>query len=280
MTSFAAQTTCQGQNEKQAAYKIAFKHTTMVYSREKAKNGGMSAQDVSDLIKSQFQENVNVQTIQQNVKKGKVGSSPVQRGPKGYIPKIHYKNLLMAFESFVTFDQINGAARECRHKKLALHVHQVLHTTPTESKSRGFLKCVLCDSAVNIKATKGVNRRDSHIWWTTYKSLLLWFDNGEHDLVKLRFACHDPITNKICIRKEQLTKIVNFDEICRSLDGSMQNHGGRPEVTLYNPRFPQVGGPAHLFLPKYFFWIGNPFFLKLLFAKRRAKKPSKVDLMF
>jgi hypothetical protein len=41
----------QARNKKQANYKIAFKHTTTVYSREKEKKGGMLAQDVSDLIK-------------------------------------------------------------------------------------------------------------------------------------------------------------------------------------------------------------------------------------
>jgi hypothetical protein len=63
MTSIAAQTTRQAQNEKQAAYKIVFKHATMVYSREKAKNGGMLAQNVSDLMKGQFWENITARMI-------------------------------------------------------------------------------------------------------------------------------------------------------------------------------------------------------------------------
>ena len=83
MTAYASQTARQAQNQKQARYKIAFKHATTVYSREKAKKCGMLAQDVSTLIKNQFQENITAQTIQQNVKHGKFGSSPVRRGQKG-----------------------------------------------------------------------------------------------------------------------------------------------------------------------------------------------------
>ena len=51
MTAHGAQTVRQACTEKQANYKIAFKHATTVYSREKEKKGGMPAQDVSDLIK-------------------------------------------------------------------------------------------------------------------------------------------------------------------------------------------------------------------------------------
>ena len=88
----------------------------------------MSAQDVSDLIKTEFDEIITSQTIPQNVKNGQVVTSLVQRGPKGSIQEIHYKNLLMAYETFVVINQIDGAACECCHKKLALCVHQVLHT--------------------------------------------------------------------------------------------------------------------------------------------------------
>ena len=242
MTAHGAQTVRQARNEKLSNYKIAFKHATTVYSREKEKKGGMPAQDVSDLIKNQFKESISARTIQRHVKNGQAGSSPVRRGPKGSIPEIHYKNLLMAFESFVVINQLNGMAQETRHKKLALRVHQVLHThTPAGSKARDFLKRVLHDSAVNLNAAKGKNWEDSRIRLTTYKNLLLWFDYWERDLVELGFAYYDPITNKVCTPEEQLINILNFDETCMSMDGSTQNRGGQPEVVLYDPRFPQVG---------------------------------------
>jgi hypothetical protein len=96
-------------------------------------------------------------------------------------------------------------AWETRHKKLALHVHQVLHTrTPAGSEARDFLKRVLCDSAVNLNAAKGKNWEDSRIRWTTYKNLSLWFDNWERDLMELGFSYYDLITNKVCTPEEQL----------------------------------------------------------------------------
>ena len=49
-------------------------------------------------------------------------------------------------------------------------------------------------------------------------------------------TCEGDVT--IC--DDQLRCIMNLDEICPTLDGSKGNRGGRPEVTFYDPRFPQL----------------------------------------
>ena len=156
---------------------------------------------------------------------------------------MHYKNLLMGFESFVTICQLNGKARESVHKRLATRLRNVLRhnsTAPIGSQDRDFLKRVLKDTAVNLNAGKCKTVEDRRTRWTTYKNLCLWFDNWEHDLIELGFAYRDPITEQLCIPEDQLRNILNFDETCLLMDGSTTDHGGRPEVVLYNPRFPQL----------------------------------------
>ncbi len=131
---------------------------------------------------------------------------------------------------------------ECTHKKLAAQLHKVLHqSTSTLSQERDFLKRVLKDTAVNLNACKTNSTEDRHIWWTNYKNLSLWFKNWEKDLVELGFTYHDPIMSQVCVPKEQLRNILNFDETCLSLDGSTRNRGGQPEAVVYNSRFAQVG---------------------------------------
>ena len=56
------------------------------------------------------------------------------------------------------------------------------------------------------------------------------------DLVELGFATRDA-DGKI----EQLYSILNFDETCLSVDGSKGRRGGRPNVTLHDPRLPYTG---------------------------------------
>jgi hypothetical protein len=149
----AAQQACAIRIEKKNQYKVAFKQVTNVYAREKGKEkGGMSAQSVVELIAKEFKVNLSARTIQRKVKSGDIGSSPVRHGPKGSIPELHYKNLAMAFESNVTINQINGVICECRHKKLFKRVQKVLHATVADK--REFLKRLLRDTAVNLKACK------------------------------------------------------------------------------------------------------------------------------
>jgi hypothetical protein len=100
----------------------------------------------------------------------------MQHGPKERIPELHYKNLLMAFKSFVTINHLNGMSWACQHKKLALVLRTML---PERRKARNFLKRVLHNTAVNFRANKGKNKEESQIHWTTYKNLLLWFNNWE-----------------------------------------------------------------------------------------------------
>jgi hypothetical protein len=165
-TASAAQTARAARIEKANQYKIAFKQATNVYAREKEKEkGGMSAQSVVELIAKEFKVNLSARTIQRKVKTGDIGTSPVQCGPKGSILELHYKNIVMAFESHVVINQINGVAHECRHKKLAERVHKLLHaTTSTGSYSkREFLKRLLRDTAVNLYACKTKSAKDRRI---------------------------------------------------------------------------------------------------------------------
>ena len=69
----------------------------------------------------------------------------------------------MTCKSFVIINQLNGMARETRHKKLALRVHQVLYThNPAGSEARDFLKRVLRNFAVNLNAGNGKIGGQSH----------------------------------------------------------------------------------------------------------------------
>ena len=108
---------CKTALEKKKEYNTAYKCVTVVYAQEKGKDDGMSARVVADLIRNDCGISLCPQTIQQKVKAGKIGCSPLRRGPKGNIPELHYKNLCAAYESFVTINRINGNMRMCSAKK-------------------------------------------------------------------------------------------------------------------------------------------------------------------
>jgi len=59
----------------------------------------------------------------------------------------------------------------------------------------------------------------------------------EFDLMDLGFATRGA-DGTVTIPDEQLYYIINFNETCLSLDGSEGRRGGRPQMTLHDPRLP------------------------------------------
>ena len=67
------------------------------------------------------------------------------------------------------------------------------------------------------------------------------FDNWSNDLVDLGFATRVNEGGDIYISNEQMGRILNLDETCLSSDGGLGDRVGRPEVTFFNPKLPQLG---------------------------------------
>jgi hypothetical protein len=226
--------------EKKKEYNTAFKRATVVYTREKGKDDGMSARRVADLIRNDCEISLCPRTIKKKVKAGIIGCSPLRRGPKGNILKLHYKNLCAACKSFVTINQINSNMRMCSAKKYGPLTFKVVYGDSEKCRAdwSELLKHVLRDTAcTNLNKCKSHNTEDRHIRWTNHRNIAMWFDNWEHDLVELGFAVCDPTTGKIHIPEDQLGLIGNFDETCLNLDGSSTSRRGwRPEAFIYDQR--------------------------------------------
>jgi hypothetical protein len=83
---------------------------------------------------------------------------------------------------------------------------------------------------------------EQQVKWTTYYNLDLWFDGWEKCLDKLGFFEAAAVTGgERVIPEHQLRNILNFDETCLSLEGSIFKRGGRPAVCRSDPCLPQVG---------------------------------------
>ena len=85
---------------------------------------------------------------------------------------------------------------------------------------------------------------DWRVCWTTQENISCWFNNWEFDLLDLGFATKRA-DGMVTISNEQLYFIINFNEMCLSFDGSEGNRGGRPEMTLHDPRLPYNGKRAN-----------------------------------
>ena len=245
-TAQATQKNRLAKMQEKKEYNRWFKRGTALYAREKEKKDGLSARQCCELIKTQTGGKVKIsaRTLQDKVKKGEIGVSPLRRGPKNEMDDLKYKNLCLAFETFVVINQTNnnGNAR-LRNYKIGNLLQNIVYgkAAAGTSQAHNLLQRVLRDTATNLKANKLKNAEDQRIRWTNYKNISLWFDNWESDLVELGTAKQDSISSKVIVPPDQLRNIINLDETALSLDGSTNNRGGRPQMVLYDPRFPQVG---------------------------------------
>jgi hypothetical protein len=107
-------------------------------------------------------------------------------------------------------------------------------------ETTGLLNRVILDTAYDIIAEKLNCAEDRRIRWTTYQNLALLFDTWEAFLIRYGFATTSQ-TEELVIEEQMKKRILNMDETCLSLDGSNGNRGGRPTVTYYDVRFPQLG---------------------------------------
>jgi hypothetical protein len=67
-----------------------------------------------------------------------------------------------------------------------------------------------------------------------------WFDSWETFLVDFGFAHHNA-NGELVFKDGALSRILNMDETCISLDGSDGNRGGCLTMTYYDRCFPQLG---------------------------------------
>ena len=128
-------------------------------------------------------------------------------------------------------NQLNGQSVENSRKNLHNRVMKVMGQEEN-IVSTSLLNSILQATDVKILSTLTTNVEERRIIWTTHNNLKSWFDDWEHDLEDLGFANRDE-EGDLYIPVEQLSRIINVDKSCLSLDGSNGYRGGRPEGVFY-----------------------------------------------
>ena len=220
----------------------AFKRATSLFAEQakKPKKQRWSANQVKDYIETEFGKghSPSARRIQQYVKDGLVGVSPLKSGRRSEIANFTFRTLINAVETFVVINQLNGRGGRMTKRVLSAKIKAVLGDA-VYCSSR-MLGRVMQETTIDLMADVVHTAEQRRIQWTTYNNIKMWFENWENDLVELGFAFRDE-KGDVIIPKEQMRRILNVDESCLSLDGSKGARGGRPEVVFFDPRFPQLG---------------------------------------
>jgi hypothetical protein len=231
-------------NQKSVANhkKRAFKAATTLLASEKLKGaGGLSANGVIDKIQVDYGIKLARTTLSRYVREGDVGTSPKKPGNPGAISEWVFQSLCTAFSSFVKINQLNAREVENDRKNLKIRILRVM--AKEQYVSGKLLDRILDETAIDLLSKVTENVEDRRVRWTTYTNLKSWFNNWEHDLEELGFGKRNE-EGDLIIPEEQLSRILNIDESCLSMDGSKGRRGGRPTAVFYSPILPQSGRPT------------------------------------
>jgi hypothetical protein len=197
----------------------------VVCTREKCAGGSPSRQIEAKVKREYDGIGPHAATIRRYVNANLAGMSPLKIGVKGGLPQCVFKLLCIAFESFVRIQQINSCQGENSYKKLAARINTLLR----HDYRQKMLQRILLATAKDLDASMMHIAEDRRVRWTTFANISIWF------------ATRDANDGKVTIPPEQLYLIINFDEMCLSVDGSKGRRGGRPAITLHDPRLPYTG---------------------------------------
>ena len=102
-----------------------------------------------------------------------------------------------------------------------MNINNVVLPLVGERYSDKLLRRLLRKTDIYLAAIVQNPVEDRRIRWTTYSNLKLWFDSWKRDLVDLGFATIAvDDQGKIYIPDDQLSRILNLDKSCLSLNGN------------------------------------------------------------
>ena len=144
--------------------------------------------------------------------------------------------LLIAFETCGQCNQISGVGGMLNCNNLIGTIQRVVG--PIQKVGTKIVQRLLKKSETAFKAQAAFARdKEQRTRWTTCANIEAWFSNWRTDLENLRFGT-TLCNGRFDIAEDQLCQIVNLDESAAvSSDGNDGQCGGRPRVTVQDPRF-------------------------------------------
>jgi hypothetical protein len=181
------------------------------------------------------------------VSKGLVAKSPPRLGRPIEIEPEEFKDICTAFLTLSAIEQVNcDADRLNRTQLTSLLGSLIAEKYPGRSEVKLYETMMQANSR-SQNVTIIDSREALRVKWLTYVNQKKHHENWEEFLVDSGFA-REPMSEEervqlghVVFREGQAARIINFDEMSISLDGSQTSKGGRPSTTPTNPNLPESG---------------------------------------
>ena len=181
--------------------------------------------------------NISVKTASMMVRQGRVGISPVHKGPEGLISTQIWGVLKGAFISYINLEQAH-ASKQLSMKVLTLKINKCLNKAGYSRKDQYFARKLRRETADSLDIGEKNVMEDRRSRWTTFTNLNLWFSTWERILIDLGFGRKkregENCDGSVVFFEGQTDRIINLDETDGSMDNTTGQRGGRPNFVFYS----------------------------------------------
>ena len=181
--------------------------------------------------------NVSVKTASMMVREGRIGVSPIPKGPTGFISSQIWDVLKGAFVSYINLEQAH-ASKQSSMRVLSLKINKCLNRAGYTRKDQYFVRKLRKETADRLDIGDKNVMEDRRSKWTTFTNLNLWFSTWEQLLIDLGFGRKkrdgEQGEGSVVFFEGQTDRIVNLDETDGSMDNTNGQRGGRPNFVFYS----------------------------------------------
>ena len=132
--------------------------------------------------------NVSVATVSQMIREGRIGVSPLKKGPVGDFPKTIWTQMENAFVTFLKLEQANSK-KQSTLTELGLRINAMVNASGQHHKTRNDLaKKLKSNTAHHFEVNNRNFQEARRLQWTTHANLRAWFEQFKATLIDLGFA--------------------------------------------------------------------------------------------
>jgi hypothetical protein len=238
-------------------YDGIYKVSTILYNEVHTKTITLEKFKTADKCATEINNFFGVQAITGNqlkdaVRVGRAGKSPPQRGKPSEIPKEDFKELATLMFTLSAIEQANASADRLTKPALqsllgTIVNHFMMEKWQKEMHVPAFYKRIqIFNSSMQVYSVMDP-RASIRVQWLKYDIQLKNYQAWERILVERGYArmpeneMEREEKGHVVFYPGQERRIVNFDEMKLTLDGTDESAGGRPATTPSFPGIPESG---------------------------------------
>ena len=242
------------------SFSLAYKVGSIILHDVRRKNLPLKAFNTSVKVAAHVNELFGMELlvgdeINRCVAANKAGQSPTRQGPPRKISDSDFELICELVFTCSSIEQANGDPNRLTRAKMQYAICEMINKKLIEDGADGlqsiaFYRRVEIELARHVTLESPDYREALRAAWTTWENQKMNYEQWEYHCVELGFGRYPKDEREqadhgnVVFYEGQQRRIIQFDEMGFSFDGSKNGKGGRPAALSINPTVPDPKQPT------------------------------------